>query len=561
MRTGVLFSHVGGRRPRLAAILCVDIEDYSRLFGIDEDDTGEHVERHRREVVVPSIVQHDGRVIEKTGEGFLAVFDNPLAAVRCAMAIRQVLIRRNTSLPRQPCIQCRVGIGLAHARDIADGIQGNGVTIAARLHSLAEPGTVYISGGVYERVKNRLGCGFRSLGVEKIEEMADPVRIYSVLPGSSAAARPVWAGWMAYAIAIGVGLAIGGAVGWYRLHADNVAQVEKAPAATLPSPRPPRQPAVASVLPPEPPEPPEPPKPPKPLAPVEPPVVAPAPARLPEPLSERGIAAPVLPQAPAAPPAATLAQAAAQLAAVVKPPPLGAIGAYEVFRECGECPEMVGLPGDTFAMGSNDDPTEQPVFRVTVPPFALGRRPVTVGEWKRCVAAKACAYEPSGEDEMPVHNLSWNDAQQYVAWLSSVTASRYRLPTEAEWEYAARGGKTTRYWWGNQLVAGKANCKGCGEASDLQQPMKAGSFAPNPFGLYDMAGGVTQWVSDCWHKNYRGAPTDGSAWDTPNCRERVLRGGSWRNGPDYSRASSRDRYDAGVRYLTHGLRVARSGSN
>jgi formylglycine-generating enzyme required for sulfatase activity len=219
---------------------------------------------------------------------------------------------------------------------------------------------------------------------------------------------------------------------------------------------------------------------------------------------------------------------------------------------------MVDLPGDTFVMGSNDDPTEQPAFRVAVPPFALGRRPVTVGEWKRCVAAKACAYEPNGEDDMPVYNLSWNDAQQYVAWLSSITGSRYRLPTEAEWEYAARGGKTTRYWWGNQLVAGKANCKGCGEASDPQQPMKAGSFAPNPFGLYDMTGGVTQWTSDCWHKNYRGAPNDGSAWDAPNCRERVLRGGSWRNGPDYSRASSRDRYDAGVRYLTHGLRVARS---
>jgi formylglycine-generating enzyme required for sulfatase activity len=88
--------------------------------------------------------------------------------------------------------------------------------------------------------------------------------------------------------------------------------------------------------------------------------------------------------------------------------------------------------------------------------------------------------------------------------------------------------------------------------------MKAGSFAPNPFGLYDMAGGVTQWASDCWHKNYRGAPNDGSAWDAPNCRERVLRGSPWRNDANYSRASNRDRYDAGVRYLTHGLRVARS---
>jgi formylglycine-generating enzyme required for sulfatase activity/class 3 adenylate cyclase len=545
MSRGVLFSHVGGGRPRLAAILCVDIEDYSRLFGIDEGDTDERVERDRREIVVPSIVQHDGRLIDKTGEGFLAIFDNPLAAVRCAMAIRQVLVRRNTSLPQQPCIQCRVGIGLAHVRDNADGVQGNEAAIAARLHSLAEPGTVYISAGVYERVKNRLGCRFRSLGVEKIDEMADPVRIYSVL-SSSAAKRPAWSGWLAYGTAIVIGLAIGGAAGWYRWHTNSGADVEKPPTVALRFPGPGEQPAVASVLPREP------------LVPIAPPAVAPPPEHLPQPLSERGIAAPLPAQAPAEPPATPAVQAAA---VVAKPLPSRLVGAYEVFRECEQCPEMVGLPGDTFTMGSNDDPTEQPVLRVTVPRFALGRRPVTVGEWKRCVAAKACAYEPNGDDEMPVHNLSWNDAQEYVAWLSRVTGSRYRLPTEAEWEYAARGGKTTRYWWGNQLVAGKANCKGCSEASDLRQPMKAGSFEPNPFGLYDMAGGVTQWVSDCWHKNHRGAPTDGSSRDAPYCRERVLRGGSGRHGPDYSRASSRDRYDAGVRYPTHGLRVARSWSD
>src|SRR5262249_16839150 len=162
-------------------------------------------------------------------------------------------------------------------------------------------------------------------------------------------------------------------------------------------------------------------------------------------------------------------------------------------------------------------------------PFALGRLPVTVREWKLCVADKACSYDPNGDDDMPVHNVSWNDAQQYVTWLSNITGSKYRLPTEAEWEYAAPGGTSTPYLWGNQFIAGKANCKGWGEAPDMRQPMKAGSFAPNPFNLHDMAGGVTQWVADCWHKNYRGAPNDGSAWDAPNCRERVLRGGSWSN--------------------------------
>jgi formylglycine-generating enzyme required for sulfatase activity len=218
---------------------------------------------------------------------------------------------------------------------------------------------------------------------------------------------------------------------------------------------------------------------------------------------------------------------------------------------------MVKLPGGTFNMGSNDDPSEKPVHPVTVPPFALGRFAVTIGEWKQCVAAKSCSYEPSGDDDMPAYNLSWTDAQQYVAWLSNLTKKKYRLPTEAEWEYAARAGAGTKYWWGNQLIAGMANCKDCADGSDQRRPMKVASFVPNPFGLYDMTGGVEQWVADCWHKDYQGAPKDGSAWDAPNCRERVLRGGSWRNDSSYLRAASRNRYDPGVRYLAHGIRVAR----
>jgi len=314
-----------------------------------------------------------------------------------------------------------------------------------------------------------------------------------------------------YATALAIGLGIGGAVGWYKLHANRSSEAEDPPGALLPTQGFPEQ----SV------------------------------AVLPSELPDRG---------------APLAGATA-VAVVVPKSPGELSGPYEVFRDCEQCPEMVKIPGGTFLIGSNDDPTERPVLRVTVPPFALGRRPVTIGEWKRCVAARACGYEPDGEDDMAVHNLSWNDAQQYVTWLSGVAGSQYRLPTEAEWEYAARGGTSTRFWWGNQLVAGMANCKGCSsEASDSRQPMRAGSFAPNPFGLYDMGGGVAQWVSDCWHKSYRGAPNDGSAWDAPNCRERVLRGGSWKNDPSYLRVSSRDRYDADVRYPTHGLRVARSRS-
>jgi formylglycine-generating enzyme required for sulfatase activity len=219
---------------------------------------------------------------------------------------------------------------------------------------------------------------------------------------------------------------------------------------------------------------------------------------------------------------------------------------------------MVKLPGGTFLMGSNDDPSEQPIHQVTVAPFAMGRHPITLGEWRLCVAVKMCQYEPQGaEDDQPVANLSWDDAQQYVAWLSQTTSRPYRLPTEAEWEYAARGGTSTPYWWGSQVVPGVANCRTCGDPFDLSKPTKIGLLRPNSFGLHDMAGGVAEWVADCWHNDYQGAPRTGSqSWDAPNCREYLLRGGSWRSDPSDLRSASRARYDKVVRYPAHGFRVA-----
>ena len=228
------------------------------------------------------------------------------------------------------------------------------------------------------------------------------------------------------------------------------------------------------------------------------------------------------------------------------------------FRDCPQCPEMVGVPAGAFDMGSTDDPMEGPVHRVTVKGFAIGRYPVKIGEWKQCVAAKACRYDPAGDDNLPVYNISWDDAQEYLSWLSRTSNAKYRLPTEAEWEYAARGRTATKYWWGNQPETGKAGCRGCGSGYAGEQPMKVGLFAANGFGLFDMTGSIDQWVSDCWNRNYTGAPRDGTSWDRPNCRQHVLRGGSWKNDVSYSRTSSRDSYDTDVRYPTHGLRVVRN---
>jgi formylglycine-generating enzyme required for sulfatase activity len=154
--------------------------------------------------------------------------------------------------------------------------------------------------------------------------------------------------------------------------------------------------------------------------------------------------------------------------------------------------------------------------------------------------------------------VSYNDAQDYLAWLSRVVGKPFRLPNEAEWEYAARGGKPTKFWWGDQMRVGMANCKGCNDAGDPAQLMKVGSFQANPFGLFDMGGCVDQWVADSWHKNYQGAPADGSAWVDEDSFTRVIRSGSWKNDASYVRSGSRDHYDARVRYPTHGFRVALS---
>ena len=221
-------------------------------------------------------------------------------------------------------------------------------------------------------------------------------------------------------------------------------------------------------------------------------------------------------------------------------------------------PEMVPVPAGAFSMGSDEDPSEKPIHQVTIKSFAISKFPITVREWNACVAAKSCSYAPTGKDDAPVTNLSWTDTQQFVEWLSKATQKPFRLPTEAEWEYAARGRTRSKFWWGDQLQASMANCKGCNEPYETSQPLNVGSFKPNPFGLYDMGGNIHQWVADCWHENYQAAPSDGSAWVEDDCQSRVIRSGSWKNDPSYVRPSNRDHYDATVRYPTHGLRVAYS---
>ncbi|KWZ58232.1 hypothetical protein WK57_20570 [Burkholderia ubonensis] len=286
------------------------------------------------------------------------------------------------------------------------------------------------------------------------------------------------------------------------------------------------------------------------------PAPPPAPVPAPAPASAAAAQPAHTPGSPAKapPPAAAAAPSAPQQKGV-------ATAANEI-RDCPACPAMLAVSPGTFAMGSNSgDPSEKPAHRVTLDhSFALAKYVVTVAQWNTCRDAGACPRLP-GDSNMapnaPARDLSWDDAQQYVKWLSKISGKSYRLPTEAEWEFAARGGTATRYWWGNEMRPGNANCKDCGPPWHAEAPDNVGSFAANPLGFYDMGGGVWEWVSDCWHNSYKNAPADGRAWDEPNCQVRVIRGGSWRDGANYMPVSTRFKYDSSVRYSANGFRVAR----
>ena len=233
----------------------------------------------------------------------------------------------------------------------------------------------------------------------------------------------------------------------------------------------------------------------------------------------------------------------------------------EVFRDCLDCAELVIVPSGEFDMGSKAKSSEQPVHHVSIRKnFAIGRRDVTFAEWDRCVAAGGCKFSPPdqgwGRGDRPVTDVSWDDAKEFIAWLTKTTGKPYRLPTEAEWEFAARGGSTTAYWWGEEVGTGHAQCAECG-ARESGRTEPVGSFRPNAFGLYDTAGNAAEWVEDCWNPSYRGAPNDGSAWTSGDCSLRVLRGGSFGDKAIAVRSSSRFRYDEDVRYYANGFRVTR----
>ena len=229
----------------------------------------------------------------------------------------------------------------------------------------------------------------------------------------------------------------------------------------------------------------------------------------------------------------------------------------------GRGPVMLHIPGGRFTMGWEHDQLvadERPAHMVDIKDFAIGRSEVSFNEYERFARATGRPVPDDmgwGRGQRPVINVSWEAASAYAGWLSAQTGKRYRLPTEAEWEYAAAGGNYGFYWWGYSFEEGHANCFDCGVRWSGKSTAPVGSFKANPYGLYDALGNVMEWVQDCYHDSYQGAPVNGSAWVEPGCRERVARGGAFNKPGDSLKLMNRSHYPADEGLFMLGFRLVR----
>ncbi len=238
--------------------------------------------------------------------------------------------------------------------------------------------------------------------------------------------------------------------------------------------------------------------------------------------------------------------------------PVASYRAGQVIKDCAECPDMVVIPAGSFTMGSpnneeNRSTIEGPQRTVTLKTFAMGKTEVTQGQWKAIMGNNPSNFKSCGND-CPVEQVSWDDVQEYIKKINAMTGKTYSLPSEAQWEYAARAGATTTFHTGNTISAEQANFGG-------KTTIKVASLnTPNAFELHDMHGNVWEWTQDVWHDDYTGAPTDGSAWLVDGGYQgwRVFRGGSWNDSPKDLRSARRARFPQKSSNSNYGFRLART---
>ena len=488
-----------GVERRLSALLAADVEGYSRLMGADEEGTIKSLGRCR-EVIERAILAFHGRFIGSAGDSVLAEFASPVDAVRCAYEIQQSLWAINSDVPAHRRMNFRIGVNLGDVIVENRDIYGDTINVAARLEGLADAGGIAISAAVYEQIKRKTDYTFDDLGFHAVKNIAEPVRVYRVRVGGEAGpikrnramARAIWRGAV---IGIGALLAVeaAGIAAWRAFF-------------------------------------------------VAPSVEAESEVQRPELTAEGKARLKLIP-----------------LPVDLKP--------GTVFRQCADCPELIVVQPGTFLMGSPDnekgrhpEEIEGPRHQVRIQQaFAVGRFEITFREWDACVADGGCGHVPPergwGRGSRPVIYVNWYDVREYLKWLSNLTKNEYRLPSEAEWEYAARAGTDTAYWWGNSIGVDKAVCTGCGPGMDGSRTVPVGSFAPNPFGIYDVHGNVYEWTADCWNGSYAGAPLDGSVWTSGDCSLRVLRSGAWGTEPEDLRAARRIKDERELRSGKRGFRV------
>ena len=235
----------------------------------------------------------------------------------------------------------------------------------------------------------------------------------------------------------------------------------------------------------------------------------------------------------------------------------------DILKSGAAAPTMIWLPAGRFAMGARDSGAafdERPQHNVTINKFAMSVHEITIAQYNQFARTTGRKPPKTGDLDAvkhPIFFVSWNDTLAYTKWLSAQTGKTYRLATEAEWEYAARAGTTTPYWWGRKLSGDHAHCFACETGLDPRHPTRVGRFAPNAFGLYDTAGNIEEWVYDCYNKNYQGAPDDGSVFEGGDCSMRGVRGGAYSSGPRALRPSARSKFRQNGSNDNIGIRIVR----
>lgn len=432
-------------------------------------------------------VANGGRLFNTAGDGFMLEF---ASAGQALGAIQEILDKRSKGEP-----PIRVG---AHVGDVivtsTDDLLGHGVNVAARLQELAEPGTALVSAEFRSMARNSPQSAFQSKGQKPLDNIDQRVQTFEILSKRQKFARTSRrVGWMA-AAAVALGVLV-----YFSPQLFNIGMEywRNRPQETA------EQAAVQQQA-------------------VSTPVETPA-----SPTEE----------APTRVPGYT-------------------------FTDCNGCPEMTVLSGGLFVMGSPDSEPgrgrdEGPQREVSVAPFAMGKYEVTFSQWDACLAGGGCnGYSPPdggwGRGDRPVTGVSWQDARAYLDWLNGQAGGlRYRLPSEAEWEYAARSGQSEAYAFGPRVTATQATFR-------VRQTTPVGAHTGNAFNLFDMHGNASEWVEDCYAANYDLAPIDGVAVQADECRRRVYRGGSYNDQAPVLRAAARRSTEANSRTQGIGFRVARS---